>query len=294
MKERLDSSTGIKVYKHAKLAEYTSFRIGGHADYLVRVYSKKQLVHILQVVKKNDLKFFLIGAGTNLLFGDNGFRGVVVKMGGIFNRLVHDHGTFICGPALLLNTLVKRASDLGYGGVEFLAGIPGTIGGAVKGNAGAWGNSIGEIIERVIILDKNLAEKELTPHDVKFSYRSSGIDDRSIITSVTMKLKKKSNAKIRQVIKENLRLRKQRQPDGFSAGSFFKNPPGDSAGKLIEACGLKGCRIGDAIVSPKHGNFIINLGKAKASDVLELAKKIQKTVYTRTGIRLEPEVRVIK
>lgn len=293
MKDLFRNIAGIKVYKKERLSKYTSFNIGGYADYLIKVYSKGQLKNVLQIIKKNCLKYFVIGAGTNILVSDKGYRGVVIKLCRSFKRIHQQKNLFSCGAAMSLNDFLKRTYDAGYGGAEFLAGIPGTIGGAIKGNAGAFGHSIGEITEKIAIIDDRLHEKEMMRQEIGFGYRRSQINNQIIIIGAELNLVKKKKNNIIKMIEENIKKRRAQHPVGFSAGSFFKNPPGYPAGKLIDECGLKGHRIGDAMVSPKHGNFIINCGAASAASVIKLARRIQKIVKEKKGIILEPEVKIV-
>jgi len=285
---------GIKVFRNKVLANYTSFHIGGKANYLILVYSKEALRKVLAIIKKRRLRYFVLGAGTNLLFSDQRFKGVIIKLCGRFKRIYKNGEYFYCGAGAMLEELLNKTKKIGYGDAEFLAGIPGTIGGAIKGNAGAFGDSIGSIVENVVIINKNLVEKELNKKQIGFSYRGSRINDHMVIIGAKIKLVKKDKKNIESTIKRNLQYRCLQQPRGFSAGSFFKNPSGISAGRLIEECGLKGLRIGDALVSERHGNFIINCGHAKASDIIKLMKIIKKVVKKRRGITLKEEVKILR
>jgi UDP-N-acetylmuramate dehydrogenase len=284
---------GIQVSGSVAMARYTSFRIGGPADYLVRVSSRRALKEVIRIVRRSDIPYFVIGAGTNVLIRDRGFRGAVIKLTGSLKSVRSEGGLFRCGGAVLLNDLVTKALRLGYGGAEFLYGIPGTVAGAVKGNAGAWGRSISEIVRQIQVLDRQGRNQTWDRTEIGFGYRRSGIRDGVIITDVEFQLFRRPKAAIRREIEHNLKARQARQPRGFSAGSFFKNPVRFPAGKLIEECGLKGYRLGDAIVSEQHANFIINLGRARASDVLALVRVIKERVRKAKGVALEEEVRIL-
>ena len=194
----------------------------------------------------------------------------------------------------MINDLVQKAAASGYGGCDFMAGIPGTMGGAVKGNAGAFGRSISEIIERVAIMDQYGVERLKTRTELGFSYRNSRIKDGDIITSVVLSLKKQARKKIMDKIHHNLKIRETKHPRGFSAGSFFKNPPGKAAGRLIEECGLKGLSVGEAEISRKHANYVVNRGQARAADVITLSKIVRRVVYEKSGVRLRQEVQLLK
>lgn len=285
---------GIRIAQHEPLSKHTSFRIGGKARYFIRVYSLRALKEVLHIIKKKQMKYFIIGAGTNLLVNDRGFPGVVIKLNGIFKKTERNRDIFSCGGGVLIETFLMETSALGYGGAEFLAGIPGTIGGGIKGNAGAFGKSFSDIIERVTIVNKRMRKEDLNCTEIGFGYRSSMLKNGVIIISALIRLQKRRRKDIVDVMRRNLRYRIERQPFGYSAGSFFKNPPRCAAGKLIEECGLKGLRIGDAEVSRRHGNYIINRGKAQASDVLRLVNIIKKTVKAKTGVALETEVKILK
>ncbi|MEO0128966.1 MAG: UDP-N-acetylmuramate dehydrogenase [candidate division WOR-3 bacterium] len=285
---------GIKVFKNEPLKDYCSLRIGGKVRYLIKVYNKKALLETLKFINKRQLKFIVIGEGTNILFLDEGYNGAVIKLMGEFRKIKSTKNIFICGGGALIKNFINKAAESGYGGMEFLAGIPGSIGGAVKGNAGAFGKSISEILRQVTLLDLKGKIKKINRDKIKFDYRFSNIPDSAIIIEAEFKLKKAEKKIIKRRIAEILRMRWQKQPRGLSAGSFFKNPRPLSAGKLIEECGLKGLRVGDATISKKHANFIINLGRAKAKDVLKLVRIVKKKVKEIKGVELEPEVRIIK
>jgi UDP-N-acetylmuramate dehydrogenase len=275
------------------LADHTSFRIGGKARFFVYVYTKTALIKVLYIIKKHNLPYFVIGAGTNILAGDSGFPGVVLKLGGVFKRMTWRQGLVRAGAGVMIGDFLKQAIDRGYGGGEFLAGIPGTIGGAVKGNAGAFGGSIADMVVGAVVVDENGRVSVLTRGDLAFSYRKSDVKNGCTIMAVDLVMIRDSRRNIRKKIDDNLKRRMERHPVGYSAGSFFKNPPGHAAGKLIEMCGLKGISVGDAVVSEKHGNYIINRGAASAADVIALARNIKKTVFKKTGIRLEEEVKLL-
>jgi len=293
MKDPFTDVTGIKVKMAEKLSMHTSFRIGGKARYFVSVNSKRALRRVLEIIRKRRMPHFLIGAGTNILVSDSGFAGVVLNLSGGFKRMIRDDDTFRCGSGVLIKDFLEEATRVGYGGAEFLAGIPGTLGGAVKGNAGAFGHSIADIVDAVFLMDEHGVQTVRARADILFTYRNSDIGNGYIITGMDLRLNKGKRHAIQSRIDKNLRIRHRRQPTGYSAGSFFKNPPGHAAGELIEICGLKGTSVGDAEVSRKHGNYIINRGSARAVDVIELVRKIRKIVRMQTGIELEEEVRLL-
>ncbi len=284
---------GVRVKPNEELRRHTSFRIGGRARYFVFVDSKRALRSVLAATLAQNMPYFVIGSGTNILAADAGFPGTVMKLSGGFRRIVRDSDRFRCGAGVLIDRFLSSATAQGYAGAEFLAGIPGTLGGAVKGNAGAFGHAIGELVTAVRLMDARGAETVLPGADIRFTYRHSDIGDAFVITGVDLRLKKDDRHSIQQRINEYLRIRRQKQPSGYSAGSFFKNPPGHAAGELIEICGLKGMGVGDAEISRKHGNYIMNKGRARAADVMALAERVRRVVLSRTGIELEQEVRLL-
>ncbi|MCK4251038.1 UDP-N-acetylmuramate dehydrogenase [candidate division WOR-3 bacterium] len=293
MKDPFKGMMGIKILKDEPLSKHTSFHIGGDAKFFIRVCSIKALKKVLQIAMKNKMRYFVIGSGTNLLVSDKGFPDVVIKLNGIFTKIKRERDLFCCGGGVLIDRLLMKAGRLAYGGAEFLAGIPGTVGGGIKGNAGAFGRSFAEIVDKITIINHRIMEQDLYNNDIGFAYRSSKLKNGTIIISAKIRFTRGRQKDIMAIIKRNLKYRRQRQPAGYSAGSFFKNPLPYSAGKLIEECGLKGLRVGDAEVSMKHANFIINRGKARTSDVIKLAKRIQKIVRNKKGILLKQEVKTL-
>lgn len=285
----------IKLLRNEPLKKHTSFRIGGPADYFCVPKDVNELKEALAFARQAKLPIAFIGAGTNLLALDRGFRGLVIKLAGGLNFVEVKGDKVIAGAGNLLPQLVNTLASRGLAGLEFLAGVPGTLGGAAAMNAGAWGKEIGEFIESVSALDLSGSESELKKKDLKFGYRSSLLQKgRLIATSVTLKLKKSRPALIKKNILAILETRRERQPLGIpNAGSIFKNPPGKFAGKLLEEADCKGLRAGDAQVSTKHANFILNLGEAKASDVLKLVTRMQELVRRKFKVRLEPELKVM-
>lgn len=283
--------SGIKVLSRQPLASYTSLGIGGPARYLILVKTKRSLQQLLAESRRRRFRIFVIGRGTNLLVSDKGFPGVVIKLTGNFKRICHEAGCFQCGAAATGNEIAQYALRAGYGGAEFLYGIPGTIGGGVKGNAGAWGHCLAEIVERVTVIDDQGRERVLDRSALGFSYRHSELADNLIIIAVEMRLARCPARVIRKKMEHYAQSRALKQPRAKSAGSFFKNPTLGPAAGIIEKCGLKGFRVGDAQVSVKHANFIINRGHARAADVRTLVRIIKQKVYRQTGIRLEEEVK---
>jgi UDP-N-acetylmuramate dehydrogenase len=285
-----------KFKKNVKIAPFTGFNIGGKADYFFEAETKKELVKAVFQAKKEKIPFFILGKGSNLLVSDKGFKGLVIRMK---IKRVKVKGKLIeAGAGASLAEVVKISLEESLSGLEWAAGIPGTLGGAVFGNAGAFGKSMKEIVKEVEVLDSStLKTKKLKKKDCRFSYRESFFKKRKnlIILSVILMLRKKDREKIKNEIKKVLKERKEKQPLNFpSAGSVFKNPkPGLSAAFLIEECGLKGKRFRGAEISKKHANFIINSSKARAKDVFQLIKIAKKKVEKKFGIKLKEEIEII-
>jgi len=306
----------LKIRENVLLRDYTTFKIGGPARYFFVAENKEDLKNAILWAKKKKLPFFILGGGSNVLFPDNGFNGLVIKMQ---NTQYKIRNTKIVAEAgIPLQKLVLETAKKGLSGLENLAGIPGTLGGAIWGNAGAFGREIGDLVEEVKVLDvgsSRLEVKKLRNKDCKFGYRDSIFKKKEnwIILEAALKLKRGKRKEIEEKIKEILRLRKEKQPLEFpSAGSVFKNVPIEKvpkkirekfkekikdgflpAGVLIEAVGLKGFQIGGAKISEKHANFIVNVGGAKASDVKELIEKIKKEVKKKFKIQLEEEIKLV-
>ncbi len=291
---RLSSIAGVEYFRDEPMARHTSLRIGGKARHFLKVHSCRALKTVVEYLKCRRMRYFVIGAGTNLLVSDRGIRQAVIQLCGGFAKMSDDGSGLICGSAVRMNRLVEKAALHGYGGVEFLAGIPGTIGGGIKGNAGAFGRSFADIVDSVSVLTPANKIRVLNHEQIGFRYRGSGIPDSKIILFARLRLLPKTRRSIRMDIARSIAYRKERQPRQWSAGSFFKNPKRCPAGKLIDVCGLKGRRVGDAQISNKHANFIINRGHATAKEVMALAAIVERKVLRKTGIRLQKEVRILK
>jgi len=285
----------MRYSRNASLKKHTSFRIGGLADYFCTPKDIEELREALNFAKENKLHISILGAGTNLLVRDHGFRGLVIKLAGGLNWIKLKEGRVQVGSGVLLPRLVRSLLSKRLTGLEFLAGIPGSVGGAVVMNAGAWGKEIAKYIDYVTVLDLSGKEQVLKKKKLGFGYRKSKLQDgKQIVVEVVFKLRKSKKREIEKKIHEYLTKRKISQPLGSpNCGSVFKNPKGDYAGRLIEAAGCKGLRMGDAQVSAKHANFIVNLGEAKAKDVIKLMTIIQQSVKNKSRIQLEPEIKIM-
>ena len=275
------------------LSRHTTFKIGGAADIFAMPRTAEELVFAIKLCKENNIAYYIIGNGSNLLVRDKGFRGCIIRPD--FKELTLDGNKITAGAGVMLSAAARLAAENSLTGMEFASGIPGTIGGGVCMNAGAYGGELKDIIEYVKILDKDLNIKTLSCEDAAFGYRTSGImKSGAIVLETAFVLKKGNKAEITEKMNTLNAQRREKQPLEYpSAGSTFKRPEGYFAGKLIDDCGLRGFAVNDAQVSEKHCGFVVNKGNATAKDVLELMDSVQKKVFDKFGVTLEPEVRII-
>ncbi|BAF60040.1 MAG: UDP-N-acetylmuramate dehydrogenase [Pelotomaculum sp.] len=277
------------------MKKHTTWRIGGPSDVFVEPEGREELRRVVCYASRRDAPLYVIGNGSNLLVADGGVRGIVVKIGKGLSRISIKGNKIIAEAGARLAGVAAAAGEAGLGGFEFLAGIPGTIGGAVAMNAGANGFSLGNLVEEVLLLDFHGEFCRKTKEEMKFGYRSSIIQKAPLIlVEALFSCYPRNKEEIREEMERFLARRKLTQPLCYpSAGSVFKNPPGDTAGRLIEMAGLKGMRVGDAQISTLHANFIVNLGSATARDVLALIEKAREAVLARFGVELKLEVKII-
>jgi UDP-N-acetylmuramate dehydrogenase len=276
------------------LAELTSFRIGGPADLFVAVEDETELMHAKAAAYRAGIPCFCLGAGTNLLVSDRGMRGLVVRLGDGFAKIKIDDAKVVAGAAAPFGTLVQEVVDRGLAGLEFGEGIPGTVGGGLVMNAGAFGGEIAKVVTLVHGVTESGEALALSKDDVKFAYRRTELPAHFIITRVDFELARGDRAQLTARVAELHAKRASRQPRGVpNAGSIFKNPPGNFAGKLLEGAGLKGTRLGGAAFSDQHANFIVNLGGAQAAEVRALIDMARNKVKEQSGVWLEPEVRLV-
>lgn len=284
-----------KVKFKEPLKKHTSFKVGGACDYFIEPRDVDDLKLLIKSLKKDKIPFRVLGLGSNTLVCDKGVRGAVIHLGSpCFKRISVQNNFVDAGAGSYLNKLIRLAAKQGLAGLEFLSGIPGTVGGALIMNAGRTREfpGFGGLVESVTIVDYRGSIRILKKKDLKFGYRKSNLS-KYIILSVRIKLIKKNKTKIQGDISRYIRYRKNSQDLSHpSAGCIFKNPPASSAGRLIDLCGLKERRIGDAVVSGKHANFIVNDGDAKALDILRLMNLIRKEVKKKFNLNLEPEVEI--
>ncbi|MBA3006924.1 MAG: UDP-N-acetylmuramate dehydrogenase [Proteobacteria bacterium] len=301
LRKELASLVSSPVLWDCPLSGYTSFAIGGPAAALITVEELAELQRLLVFFKKQKIQWRVIGRGTNLLVSDTGFDGVVLILGKGFTSIArrdgveNGGGVIQVGAACSLTRLVDWCVDQSLSGVEFTAGIPGTIGGAVIMNAGAWGRELAEVLVSVTCINSSGQVCTLPRAELEFGYRTWHDHYRTekdrVVVGVELQCVVADQDQIRNLCQSYRAKRRMKQPKGEpNAGSFFKNPEGDAAGRLIEASGLKGLRVGGAMVSPVHANFLVNSGGATAADVLELMEKVRLKVQEDSGIVLEPEV----
>ncbi len=287
----------VKIVENEPMSAHTTFRIGGPARYYMIPENAGQVSKCMGFAMKMELPYVIVGKGSNVLFSDEGYPGVVIEVGRSMADIeVSEDGHIRAGAGAGLGALAAAAAKQSLSGLEFASGIPGTVGGAVVMNAGAYGGEIKDCIKSAKVLDKEGAVLELSRDEMGLGYRSSVIQRRGyIVTEAVFQLHKGNKEQILGRMSELNAKRREKQPlDYPSAGSTFKRPEGYFAGKLIEDAGLRGFQVGDAQVSEKHCGFVINRGKATAADVIGLMEEVQKRVLETSGVRLEPEVKIIR
>ncbi len=287
------------IHWHCPMARFSTFKVGGPAEAVLIAESRAGLVRTIRWLNEKDIPWQVIGRGSNILVPDQGLTGAVIILSGELAVVAAEPGDreqaiIRAGAGASLARLVQEASDSGLRGLEFLAGIPGSVGGALVMNAGAWGHEIGTLVQSLTFLDQNGAQQTRTRPGLNFSYRQWDDREGKVVLGCDLALQPGSRERIMARCREYLGQRRAKQPcHQASAGSFFKNPAGDAAGRLIEAAGLKGYAIGGAMVSREHANFIVNTGSATAGEILALMQEIRARVMDRFGIILEPEVRIL-
>ena len=287
---------GCEARKYEPMSKHTSFKIGGNADVYIKVNNLSKLSTILKECQASDVDYMILGNGSNLLVSDEGIWGAVIRLDGDFRKItLLDDTTIFCGAGATLAYLCKFALNCGLSGLEFAWGIPGTVGGAVFMNAGAYDGEMKDVVHSVSHISPSGEIGRTEKENMNFGYRTSVYrSNNMIITGVTLKLKKGNPDEIRAKMDDYMSRRSTKQPLEYpSAGSVFKRPEGNFAGALIEQCGLKGKTCGGAQVSEKHAGFIINKSNATAKDVRDLIGEIQKTVSDKTGYNLECELIIL-
>jgi UDP-N-acetylmuramate dehydrogenase len=298
MARLLEERFGAGVRFGEPLSRHTSFRIGGPADAWVEVSTAEEIRDVLRLAAERGVPLTVFGTGTNVLVSDRGVRGIVLKLGKPFARLEWsaDGGRtrVRAGAALAFKKLVVEAARRDLGGLEFAEGIPGSIGGGLLMNAGAFGGEISNVVDGIVGVDAKSGERFLSRSSLHFEYRRFDLPPGLVVTHVDFLLAADDGAAIRARMADAKRKRDAHQPLGWpNAGSVFKNPPGHYAGRLIESLGLKGRRVGGAMVSEQHANFILNVGGATAADVKRLMDEISAAVWEQKAVRLAPEIKLV-
>jgi UDP-N-acetylmuramate dehydrogenase len=294
--DMLYAKLGDQVKENASLAPYTSARIGGPADVLITAESADEMARIIKLLWKLDLDFIMLGGGSNVLVSDKGVRGVVVLNRAKGVRFHNGDGHSVTAESgVVFSNLANRCASRGFGGLEWAATVPGTIGGAVYGNAGAFGGDMAGNLVWAELLTEDGREK-FTADQLGYGYRTSILkrgELDAVVLCAELRLTDSTKEEVTVKIEQFGAHRKATQPPGASMGSMFKNPNGDYAGRLIDASGLKGTRIGNAEISPLHGNFFVNHANTKADDIFALIQLVQRTVKEKQGVDLELEIELI-
>lgn len=290
--ERLEAIGGTRVKTDVPLSRYTTWKVGGNARFLVFAENARSVRQLIEFTVEEGLPLLILGNGSNILVSDEGFPGVCLRLRGELASVVANRNTIESGAGALLSSMVTVALRSELAGIEFFFGIPGTVGGAVMTNAGAFGHSMSDVLGRVVTIDKKGEER--TYGDFEARYRTALVPEGEVVLEATFPLSAGKGEEIKKRMLQYREERKASQPWGMStAGSVFKNPPGDTAGRLIDECGLKGASIGGAKISEIHANFIINTGKASAADIKSLVDLMKSEVAERFDVVLQPEIHII-
>jgi UDP-N-acetylmuramate dehydrogenase len=289
-------SIGGPVFERMALDRFSSFRIGGPADLFFEARTERELKDAVAIAARAGFPFYVIGGGFNMLFDDEGYRGLMIRNRA--DEVAFDEGRVTAGSGAPLASILEQALAAGLGGLEFLAGIPGTVGGAVFSNAGAFGASIGDVLEEAVLLGPEGVERTLGRDDLAFGYRRSLLQrDHDVVLRAALRTEPGDHGASEAMIRDYLEKRRAKHPPWGTAcaGSFFKNPCSPDgqripAGRLLEQAGARGMKVGGAAVYEGHCNFLINTGNARARDVLALARKLKERVFETAGVRLEEEV----
>lgn len=293
-----------RILWNTPMARFSTLKVGGPAEAVIAVQQTDDLQRLLPWLEDNNIDWWVVGRGSNILVPDHGLAGVIIILEGDFRSIEKlaasdassgaEKVLIRAGAGCTLSGLVSYCTSQALSGLEFCVGIPGSIGGAVVMNAGAWGAEIGPLVESVRLMVSSGAITEVPARGLTFGYRECSLPRESVLLSATFSLTPGKVDEIKAACRKYQDLRRRKQPVAEpSAGSFFKNPPSDSAGRLIEAAGLKGYAVGGAKISQKHANFIVNTGKASAADIINLMQTVQQEVHKRFGIMLEPEVHIL-
>ena len=292
----MTSPNGVE--RNYPLSRLTTVRAGGAADFFARPESEDRVLELLAWAEAEGLPVGVVGSGSNLLVSDDGFRGLVMKLTGELTEVNRDGTNIVCGGGARLPSAAAKAAGWGLAGLEFGVNIPGTVGGAVRMNANAYGGELGRVLELVTVCTPRGSEQR-RPKELGFRYRGSNLGDREIVAVATFALVEGNPADVKATMADMRRRRKEAQPSGIKTfGSTFMNPEdpraeGRSAGQLLDAADCRGLQVGGARLSPKHANFVENTGRATTADILEVMAEARRRVYERFGVVLEPEVQVL-
>ncbi len=290
----INNKTASLCLMNGSLKKHTTYRIGGPADLMIFPKSKQDLIKVIEIINKNKIQLTILGSGSNVLVSDNGIRGAVISLKNSLKKIKVDDNILYAECGTMLGKIVKYAVKNNLIGLENLNGVPGTLGGALIMNAGAWGGEISENLIHVEVINSKSEIQKIQKKDLNFSYRQSSFNKDDILLSAKFNLKKADKDIIKENFIEAQSGRKKSQPlNKRSAGSLFKNPKNNSAGKLLDEAGLKGFSIGDAKISEKHANFFINDGDATSKDMLMLIKKAHKEVKDKFNVNLSLEVKLM-
>lgn len=292
--DRVAARLGDRARRDVPLGPLTTYRVGGPASVLVVVASPEELAEVASVVASDPVPTLVVGRGSNLLVADAGFPGLAVQLAGTFESVVIEATTVTAGGAASLPVVARQTAAAGLTGFEWAVGVPGSMGGAVRMNAGGHGSDMAASLVRVHLVDLGTGEDGWVPaRSLDLGYRSSAVAAHQVVAAAELSLALGDRAEAEATIAEIVRWRRANQPGGQNAGSVFTNPPGDSAGRLIDAAGAKGLRVGTAHVSPKHANFIQADVAGSADDVFALMQEVRRRVFTHAGVDLHPETRLV-
>lgn len=291
----IDDIKGITVLEQELMQKHTTFHVGGAAKYFAIPKNVDEIQTLIAYCQKHNMSYCVLGNGSNVLFADAGYAGMIIQIGNAMNEIRVDGTVVYAQAGAILARVAKTAYEAGLTGMEFAAGIPGSIGGAIVMNAGAYGGEMKDIVSCVDVLSTDGTRRKYTCDEMEFSYRHSIIDSDKIVVGVELALQKGDKTVILNRMNELAEARRSKQPLEYpSAGSTFKRPEGYFAAKLIDDSGLRGYRVGGAMVSEKHCGFVVNVEHASAADVLAVMQHVQEVVNEKYGVMLDPEVRIIR
>lgn len=285
----------IKYLENESLKKHTTFKVGGNAKFIAMPENIEDVIKVLRFLKRENIRYYFLGKGSNVIFRDEGFDGVIIKTSNLQKTEFKDEETVYAQAGVVLNVLCKNLQEKSLAGLEFCYGIPGNVGGGLYMNCGAYGGEISQAVWEVEYIDENCTLQKISKEACQFGYRHSVFQDKDwFITGCTFKLNKGNREEILSFMEDIMQRRITKQPlDKPSAGSSFKRPVGYFAAALIEQCGLKGCSVGGAQVSEKHSGFIVNTGNATCDDIVALAEHVEKVVLEKTGVTIEKEMIII-